>query len=254
MKNKRSSPTAAVPRASKVQRLSASNDPVAASSVADGANSCTRSCSSLHIHTTACQCTYSSSQPSNNPLDLLVSAAKVVTDSASSSDRSSTPGAVTPDASHDGADETTSDVVNVPGLDNSLVAQPFKPRVQSTPSPVLAAGPIAPAPTQSYASPPLIVSNDAYRSWVKWNDDGNQLYIGNWDFFIDTLVGLGFSATGRTSVMKNFHGYGFKLESDGRCCVPDENGIVWTILYHEKFLRDQPELLKDIKRVASRKH
>ncbi|KAJ2859775.1 hypothetical protein GGH94_005916 [Coemansia aciculifera] len=245
MKNKRSSSTAAIPRATKVQRLSVSNDSVAASSVADSANSCTRLCGILHTHTTARQCAHSSSQPSDNPLDLLVSAAKVVTDSATSSDRSSTP-----DASHSGADKTTSDVVNVPGLDNNLVAQPSKPRVQSTPSPVLAAEPITPAPTQSYASPTLIVSNEDYQYWIKWNDDGNQLYIGNWDFFVDTLVDLGFSAAGQTSVMKNFHGYGFKLESDGRCRVPDENGIVWAILYHDKFLRDQPELLKDIKRVA----
>ncbi|KAJ2060855.1 hypothetical protein GGI17_003473 [Coemansia sp. S146] len=254
MNNKRSLPTATEPRTKKMEWLS-TNDTFA---------------------------TESNTESAKNPLDLLVSAAKVVTDSASSSDRSSTPGAVTPDTSHNGADETTSDVVNVPGLDNSLVAQPFKPRVQSTLSPVLAAEPITPAPMQSYAlpssslpPPPLfsyattsrhtlkkptmafkyaiyrIVNNEDYQHWVKWNDEGDQLHIGNWDFFVDTLIDMGFGATGRTSVMKNFHGYGFKLESDGRCRVPDENGIVWTILYHERFLRDQPELLKDIKRVAT---
>ncbi|KAJ2106776.1 hypothetical protein GGI16_001796 [Coemansia sp. S142-1] len=89
-----------------------------------------------------------------------------------------------------------------------------------------------------------------YSSWVKWSDDGDQLLIGNWEFFVDTLVDMGFSMSGRTSAMRNFYSHGFKLKSDGRHRIPDENGVVWTVLQHDKFIRDEPGLLKDIIRTA----
>ncbi|KAJ2103914.1 hypothetical protein GGI09_000407 [Coemansia sp. S100] len=95
-----------------------------------------------------------------------------------------------------------------------------------------------------------IVNNNDHSSWVKWSDNGDQLLIGNWDFFVDTLVDMGFSMSGRTSAMRNFYSHGFKLMSDGRHRIPDENGVVWTILQHDKFIRDEPELLKDIIRTA----
>ncbi|KAJ2878687.1 hypothetical protein H4R27_005697 [Coemansia aciculifera] len=228
------------------------------------------------------RCARSLSSCSEQPLAILLPVTEAAPDSASSSNHPATSDAVAPYTSEN-SDNNTTDVVNLSDLNSSqvnlpgVVSQSFIPEYLPTPSPVLDANPIARAPTQSYASPLLsllprvttaarhklkkptmafkyavyrIVSNEDYRSWVKWNDEGNQLYIGNWDFFIDTLVDLGFSATGRTSVMRNFYSYGFKLDSDGRCRVPGENGVTWTILYHENFLRDQPVLLKDIKRAA----
>ncbi|KAJ2101249.1 hypothetical protein GGI09_001857 [Coemansia sp. S100] len=95
-----------------------------------------------------------------------------------------------------------------------------------------------------------IVNNKEYSSWIKWSDNGDQLLIGDWDFFVNTLVDMGFSMSGRTSAMRNFYSYGFKLDSDGRHRIPDENGVVWTVLQHDKFIRDEPELLKDIIRTA----
>ncbi|KAJ2012621.1 hypothetical protein GGI14_005750, partial [Coemansia sp. S680] len=96
-----------------------------------------------------------------------------------------------------------------------------------------------------------IVNNNDYSSWVKWSDNGDQLLIGNWEFFVDILVDMGFSMSGRTSAMRNFYSHGFKLKSDGRHRIPDENGVVWTVLQHDKFIRDKPELLKEIIRTVS---
>ncbi|KAJ2823158.1 hypothetical protein GGI24_003744 [Coemansia furcata] len=58
----------------------------------------------------------------------------------------------------------------------------------------------------------------------------------------------------RESIMKNFYSYQFKLESDGRTRIPDDNGNEWSILQHEKFLRGRPDLLRDIKRAPVPPH
>ncbi|KAJ2826854.1 hypothetical protein FBU31_003330, partial [Coemansia sp. 'formosensis'] len=96
-----------------------------------------------------------------------------------------------------------------------------------------------------------IASNEDYCTWIKWSEDGERLLIGSWEFLIDTLIDLGFGATERASVMKNFYAYGFKLESDGRGPIPDDDGRVWTILHHNNFQRGRPELLRDIKRAPA---
>ncbi|KAJ2859777.1 hypothetical protein GGH94_005918 [Coemansia aciculifera] len=286
---KRSTPTATEPRTKKKERLS-TNDTLATDSNTESVSSHTRSRSRSSTHNTNNNNNNNSrrarrlSSCSEQPLAILLPATEVAPDSASIRNHPATSGAVAPDAGRNGTNETSSNVVSLADLNSSLVnlpgvvSQSFMPEYLPTPSPALAADPITPTSTHGHTSPPLslrlpsrttaarhklkkptmafkyaiyrIVSNEGYRSWVKWNEEGNQLYIGNWDFFIDTLVDLGFSATGRTSVMRNFYSYGFKLDSDGRCRVPDENGVTWSILYHDKFLRDQPELLKDIKRVA----
>ncbi|KAJ2686700.1 hypothetical protein IWW39_003448 [Coemansia spiralis] len=93
-----------------------------------------------------------------------------------------------------------------------------------------------------------IVSNEENWAWIKWNEAGDKLLIRSWDFLINTLIDLGFGATERTSVMKNFYSYGFRLESDSRSRVPDENGFEWCVLKHDLFVRGRPDLLKDIKR------
>ncbi|KAJ2811244.1 hypothetical protein FBU31_007816, partial [Coemansia sp. 'formosensis'] len=93
-----------------------------------------------------------------------------------------------------------------------------------------------------------IVSNEYYCTWIKWSETGDQIMIGNWDTLIDRLLDMNFSATKRKSIMEILYGYQFKLESDGRCPIPDDVGRAWSILRHEKFLRGCPDLLRDIKR------
>ncbi|KAJ2056454.1 hypothetical protein GGI17_006177 [Coemansia sp. S146] len=284
MGRKRSTPIATEPRTKKKERLS-TNDTFATDSNTESVSSRTRSRGRPSTHNTNnnSRRVRRLSSCSEQPLAILLPATEVAPDSASIRNHPATSGAVAP-YTGENSDNNTTDVVSLADLNSSLVklpevvSQSFMSEYLPTLSPALAADPITPTSTHGHTSPPLslrlpsritaarhrlkkptmafkyaiyrIVSNEGYRSWVKWNEEGNQLYIGNWDFFIDTLVDLGFSATGRTSVMRNFYSYGFKLESDGRCRVPDENDVTWSILYHDKFLRDQPELLKDIKRVA----
>ncbi|KAJ2795228.1 hypothetical protein H4S07_006541, partial [Coemansia furcata] len=96
-----------------------------------------------------------------------------------------------------------------------------------------------------------IASDDNNSPWIKWSEAGDQIMIGSWDNLIDKLLEMNFSTTKRESIMKNFYGYRFKLDSDGRTRIPDDNGNEWSILHHEKFLRGRPELLRDIKRAPA---
>ncbi|KAJ2695816.1 Heat shock transcription factor [Coemansia sp. IMI 209128] len=93
-----------------------------------------------------------------------------------------------------------------------------------------------------------IYSNEENWSWIRWNEAGDKLLMGSWELLINALNDLGFGATQRTSVMKNFYSYGFKLESDSRSRMLDENGVEWIILQHDHFVRGRPDLLKKIKR------
>ncbi|KAJ2059942.1 hypothetical protein GGI03_000832 [Coemansia sp. RSA 2337] len=279
MSRKWNTPTAAESSAKK-RRLATTSDSLATNSNTESVRSRTWSQSRQVTRTNTSQRAHDDLE---QPLALHLLVAEANLDPAANTSHPASPGATESYTSLYSADETISDVVIRPTLNNIVVDMPgaatqsFVPEYLPTLSPVLAANHITSAPTLSRPLPfqylpshtatarnrpkkPTmafkyaiyrIVNNNDYSSWVKWSDNGDQLLIGNWEFFVDILVDMGFSMSGRTSAMRNFYSHGFKLKSDGRHRIPDKNGVVWTVLQHDKFIRDKPELLKEIIRTVS---
>ncbi|KAJ2466934.1 hypothetical protein GGI02_004207 [Coemansia sp. RSA 2322] len=96
-----------------------------------------------------------------------------------------------------------------------------------------------------------IADNSDNWSWIRWSESGEELEIGDWDLFIMSLNSLGFTASKRESVMKNFYGYGFELLTDARRRIPSGDGQEWSVLKQDSFKRNRPDLLKGVYRTKA---
>ncbi|KAJ2071491.1 hypothetical protein GGH13_003316 [Coemansia sp. S155-1] len=229
MNRKRSAPSAE-PSTKKRRPCTTSDSFAADSSIESVSSRTTRSRSRPSIQNTSQHTRNCSEQP----LALLLPAAEASLDPASNSSHPASPGATESYASLYSAKEAISDVVSRPTLNNIVVnmpravAQSFVPEYLPTPSPVLVTEQITPTPTQGHSSPLLSLQPlSSYATTARHKPKKPAM-----------------------AFKYAIYSYGFKLDSDGRHRIPDENGVVWTVLQHDKFIRDEPELLNDIIRTA----